>query len=498
MLKFRQYLKEYLTVDQHKAFSSIQMRPDARTATDHFFGVGNDVIHHDLHHDEEKTETHKKIEAHLGTTIPVEQYKKGKLRTPNGNERRFGSLIKDKALRDEYSRDATKINSKKGTSGFYLTTHRGLGVAGQTNPVPDELHPTGHSWAQQSCKNNESGCNRDFLRPEIQHGTVVVFGHDQAGKEIYRSTLQPYKSKSGQQIYGVNSEYGLKHPAFTAHAHEVSKQLSGEYSPELFKIHPAVYNNSDSDYMLHPKTSSAQLKNILQDPKSTRELKEIALQHTAITPEHIHLALKDKDAHVRFKAMRHPAVNSDNISVAMKDRSGMVKEQAIQHPNATRAQLDDVMSKEDTEEHMDLKVAAMKNPNVTADHVGTAMKSADPTLRAQAAKHPNATSAQIDQAIKDPDENVNYAAMENPGATPAHLHFGLDSKDMVMRIAALRHRNVDSTHIERGLKDLEKYVRMAAVQSPASTEDHLKRSLLDPDQKVSSAALNQLKKRALI
>ena len=44
MLRFKQFLKEYLTDVQRERYSDVEMTPEARDATDHFFGVGNDQV----------------------------------------------------------------------------------------------------------------------------------------------------------------------------------------------------------------------------------------------------------------------------------------------------------------------------------------------------------------------------------------------------------------------------------------------------------------------
>lgn len=51
MLRFKQFLKEYLTDEQREAYSDIKnakMTPGAREATDDFFGVGNDHVRRSL------------------------------------------------------------------------------------------------------------------------------------------------------------------------------------------------------------------------------------------------------------------------------------------------------------------------------------------------------------------------------------------------------------------------------------------------------------------
>lgn len=160
MLRFKQFLKEYLTDVQRERYSDVEMTPKARDATDHFFGEGNDQVREELKGFEaDKSETHRKIEQHLGQDISHEDYRKGTTADKFGRQVKLGKLIKDQQLRDEFNRDNTRAGVKKAVS-HYVTVVRGTEVAGQTNSAPDPAHPKGHSWGSLSCKNVDTGSNR--------------------------------------------------------------------------------------------------------------------------------------------------------------------------------------------------------------------------------------------------------------------------------------------------------------------------------------------------
>ena len=119
MLTFREFIKEYLlpkqseglkkevnqTYPQHDNY----MLPKARTATDHFFGEGNDHIKEPLkNYDHDKSEIHQAVERHLNKPITHEEYTKGTTSDQYGRQVKLGKLISDPKLRNEFASDNTR------------------------------------------------------------------------------------------------------------------------------------------------------------------------------------------------------------------------------------------------------------------------------------------------------------------------------------------------------------------------------------------------------
>ena len=261
MKTFKQYLAEALTPQQYQHYSQlVQMSPEARERTDEFFGKGNDFIKENLKFAEpvEKSDIHKAVEHHIGQQIDIPHYISGKT-NPNerGRQVRLGKVIKDPELLQRFSVDPSRTGGKSDANQGYVTIHRGTQVAGQTNPERTECNPTGHSWKYKSCKNINSGGYSHVIPQEIEHGTVVMFGHDHSGKEIYRATLQPYHH-GNHTIYSVNSQYGNKHPAFVNHAHDVATRLSSKTAPKdaVYEVSGRVYNDAPSRLAFHPDAPS--------------------------------------------------------------------------------------------------------------------------------------------------------------------------------------------------------------------------------------------------
>ena len=431
MKSFKQYLLEYLTDKQRTEFASVKMTDKARTDTDHFFGAGNDHIKEPLKHfDHDKSEVHKAIEHHLGKDISTDDYTKGLTKDKHGRDARIGRMISDKGLQNQFANDNTRAGSKQ-PQQHYTTTVRGTEVAGQTNSEPDKCHPKGHSWGDHSCKNVDTGSSSHYLKSEIKHGTVVTRVHDHAGQEIYRATLHPHHNEEGHVAYALNSEYGVKQPSFTAHAHDVASRLSGKPKGSIIhSIHQDVYNNSNTETILHPSA----------------------------TTKHLSHALKDEDWSIQMAAARHPNATTDHITTALKNIESTVRKTAIQHPKATPEHITTALK----DEARYVRVAAIEHPNATAAHIDTALKDITTDVRQTAIQHPNATSAHINTALKDEHWEVRQSAIKHPNATSAHIDTALEDEDCYVRLAAIKHPNATAAHIDTALKDEDWSVRTAA------------------------------------
>lgn len=177
-------------------------------------------------------------------------------------------------------------------------------------------------------KNVEDGSNKHYLRHEIKHGTVVVRGHDGDGKEVYRSTLQPHHNAKGHVVYALDSEYGIKHPNFTAHSHDVAKRLSSKtVTSGIYKKHPNVYNDNGITHIMHPNATADHITKALRDKDWV--VRASAISHPNATAAHVTKALGDEDRDVRRTAIRHPSVNADHITKALGDKDRDVRRAAI-------------------------------------------------------------------------------------------------------------------------------------------------------------------------
>ena len=439
MKTFKQYLlHEYLLPKQITGLKKSvtkeypehdnYMTPKARFDTDHFFGTGNDLKREELNnYDHDKSEVHTKIERHLGKPITHDEYKSGLVSDKYGRKVKIGKLVTDPQLRNEFNNDNVRAGTKS-SSKHHVTIVRGIHVGGQTNSAVDAEHPTGHSWGEQSCKNVDTGGNRKYLPHEIANGSVVVRVHDHNNQEIYRSTLQPHYNGNNRVAYKIDSEYGIKHPSFTAHVNDVANRLSGEhFGGNIYHMLPDVYNNSHESKMLHPSLTPEKLTDIIHNPKSTEE-QHLALQHKNTTPELIHNVL-DKELSnykpsfslnrndVFHAAMKSPAFNSEHIT------------KLLNHPNTPKSL------------HRRLSL----HPNLSTDNIHSLLHthefpmvgydsnykrdSRSEDVVKNLLKHPKTPDDIIDHYIKHGNGSHKRALAENPSLKDHHIDSLLSGKD---------------------------------------------------------------------
>lgn len=337
MLTFKQYITEYLTDEQREMlhrraadseWKNLDLAPEAKARTDHFFGKGVDIKHEKLQgYVPAKSEIHNQVEQHLGRPITPEEYQKGRIKDDYGRDVKIGRMIKNDSLRNKYASDTAREGVNKDPN-YRVSIVRGVEVGGQTNNEPDENHPKGHSWKDISCKNITNGAARDALIPEIKSGTVVVRVHDNTGQEIHRSTLHPFiheqdhpYKKSSRYVYAINSSYGVMHPSFIKHAEDVARRLTSG-SKGLDKKNPTAayfvhrdvyddqYNGHSRSYTFHPELSSAHLMHEIKTTPANK-LDPKVLKHPNITGEHISAAINRTD----FNDVPHL-----NMAVASSDK----------------------------------------------------------------------------------------------------------------------------------------------------------------------------------
>jgi hypothetical protein len=478
-MNFQSLLIEYLTDEQRNRFKRVDMTHDARAATDHYFGKGNDkVVGHveeEDGHQHEKSEIHKAVERHIGRAIAVEDYRAGKATDHLGRQTRLGRLIKDAQLRDQFASDNTREGSKKG-SNFTTSTHRGIEVAGQTNSEPDAKHPNGHSWEGQSCKNVDTGSNRHYLEPEIQHGTIVHFVHDHDGKEIYRATLQPHlhNDHPGKVVYAIDSEYGIKHPAFTASAHKVAQAASTPDAPKnvTYRKHKDVYDDSGDVVSLHPKATASDLHHIATSPDTNRGAMEAVSTHPALgrhTIEHLidnwdHSSSKLNDEGL-YNIATHK--NSDGTlwekGVKTLAGGGFIRNlsKLIDSPHATSEGLKHILPHSDSPD-MVRRIAS--HPRMDGKTMRDFHNEEGPAhYRAAALHHPTFSSDDVkkfvDEHLKAGRHRVVAAAIRNNHkVTSEHLQTlaNAQSGDVGIEMAIVTHPNASIHAIGHTIKNSDR------------------------------------------
>ena len=533
MRKFKDFLLEnllveYLTDEQRNRYKDVVMSPAARKATDHFFGEGNDHVREDvIGHEPDKSEVHRAVERHLGKQIDHQDYVKGLTKDQHGRDVRLGRLIRDEKLRNQFANDNTRAGAKK-SSGHYMTIVRGTEVAGQTNSAPNQEHPKGHSWGNMSCKNVDDGINRHYLEQEIYHGTVVVRAHDHTGQEIYRATLQPHHNELGEHAYAVDSEYGLIHPSFTTHAHDVAQRLSG--TPNVnrpgYTKHVSVYNDNNIRYILHPNLTAKHLDQVYNNPD--RELRDYIPHHPNVTNEQLHALASDRSTGTRWETAQSRMAKPEHLEKLLNDQSADVIKAAAANPNLPDHKLTELLSKKlDSsgvditydkaaaegaaknpslkQHHFDIiknhpdyshqrvKVNAAMNPKASEDYLLHAVSNPhNTTVAIQAAYNPNASRKVLMKALDHDHISVRSSAIENPRADHHVLHKALDDYHANVRIQALSHPNIDDSHLEKAMHDKDNDVAMTAVYHKKASRQLLNKITKTARPEIVGAANDRL------
>lgn len=470
MLRFKAFLVEYLTDQQRERYKDIRVNDASRKATDHFFGKDVDVVHGEIRKDD-KSEIHKQIENHLGVLVTPEEYRSGLIKDKYGRDVKIGRKIKNDNLRIQFDEDPSR---RVGSSVHKTKTVRGIEVAGQTNSVPNEQHPKGHSWGKLSCKNVEDGVNKHILPHEIENGTVVHFIHDHNGQEIYRATLQPHHSDDHKHtVYQLDAEYGIKHPSFTQDAHRVAAELSHKIRSnskvKMYYKDSKVYNDNGKLYVIHPKLSSEQLTDAL-DSKNSR-IKDAVASHPNANATHLTKILKqDENPSNSIAALRHPQITNDHLQLALKSNDQYVRATAAEHKKATP----DIITKSLGDNSFVVRRAAISSPNATEHHITTAMSDDDRRVRAQAIRHPNATEHHITKALEDDAWNVRRNALLHPKVNTDHLMKAVMDSDSDVVEAAWVHPKISSKHIDHVFAEdnAPRESLRYAVAHPKATAEH--------------------------
>ncbi len=468
MLRFKHFLIEKLTSDQEREVSNWRRDPEAIKHTDHYFGVGNDEINEPLSGGHsEKSEPHKAVERHLGQEIDIDSYKKGLTKDQYGRDVKIGSLLsKSKApqkLINDFANDSTR-QLKKAEGLTVRVTRSPAGVAGQTS--------RGQSWENQSCKNYETGSNKDFLKDEVKHGSVVAYLMHPNGTELARATLHPHYNDEGHVAYDMNSYYGVEHNDFMNHVHDLSTKLSQEHKGGsiLYDIHPDVYNDRSTQRMLHPTTSSETIDGLLDHRDSV--IRKDVVRSRLLSSTQISKALQDKEQGVRASAIRNENANEEHISQALDDKSNRVRASAIRNENANADHITKAL--DDTDEYV--RVFALEHKKVNIGHITKALDDEDPDIRRLAISHPKVNADHITKALNDKDYNVRMSAIsiQHQKLNADHLSQALDDESPKLRLRVMLNPKIDETHITKALQDSDKYVRESAIYHPKATVEHLK------------------------
>ena len=543
MKSFKYFINEVLDPEQEKEVAGWSKRTlKATKATDPFFGKGVEDKHEPLANTQDKSEIHQKIEKHLGKTITPEEYKTGKMNDVFGRQVRIGAVLGKSKVPSELARgfenDTTR--QSKSQSGLTVRTTRSpSGVAGQTSG--------NQSWEQESCKNIDSGCNRHYLPAEVKHGTVVSYLHDPEGKELARTTFQPFHNKEGHTLYKQDSYYGVKHAGFMAHNKKTEEALTGEHKGGsiMYNINKNVYNNAADASMVHPKATEADVNkeietngihDVAMNAKEPR-IQKIVLAHPAMTTNGLAYMTRNTTNPETHKAiLNHPKIVSPILeSMARNTTNPDVHKAILNHPlnnptvmntmgaSATNPEThkaimnhplvdDDILNNIARKTiHPEIHKAILNHPLVRDSVLlGTnalrilnniADTSTDENIQREILKHPSVNSGTLSQmANNTTNPEIHKAILNHPKATVDQYYnqtgdvlqaisHHTDNKDVEMAIA--NHPNA-TTNVLSALASNSSHpeVHNALVNNPKIDDYGLGKLADKPDTEVARKAMN--------
>lgn len=547
-VSFKKYIQlhEVLNAEEKEEVATWHRDPEALKHTDHYFGVGVDDKHEQLHNTDNKSEIHKAIEHHLGQEINHNEYRAGHAKDKYGRPVRIGALLQKTKAPDElvkgFANDSTR-QGKKFTGLTVRTTRSKEGVAGQTSD--------GQSWQGESCKNIKTGCNSHYLPKEVEHGTVVSYLHDHTGKEIARTTFQPHVNNEGHRMYKINSTYGIDHAGFKEHNKKTESELSGPHKGgEMhYNIHDNVYNDNQPYKQVHPNATAEDLHKSLNNDKlpsymkadilahpnlgeksvddvingDDDEDKENILERDDLKPHHLDKLLSSQSRYVREKTVLHKNMTPDLLDKGFKDVNGRVRQLVLQHPNTRperfidgakdtdsgvldtawrskhipKAMIDDAIDNQNQHAHTgyDTLRALSENPNLTHDHISKLLKHDFIDIKELASWHKNLDTKHADEVFDGNDDRMKTNLLRNQRPDiikPKHIDKVLNHKDVEIRKLAAGHVNTSDAQLHHFLNDTNAEVRNNVLfldnSNPNITEHHIDRALDDKNYSIRAWA----------
>jgi len=224
------------------------------------------------------------------------------------------------------------------------------------------------------------------------------------------------------------------------------------------------------------------------------DAKSVALEHPSITSQHIsHILNNSKDDDTKIKAVSHSKATPEHIDHAINSSIGEnsidVKKAAISNPNASCENLFSAIKNK----FPSVRSEALKNKNITPEHIDKALSHSDYETRTEAASHPNASVENINKALEDNKDYVSKAAVNNPNFSEKNLVHAL-SNSHTYRAAIIKHFDKMTPEFISKLikntkdpesKEAEALAMMIVMQHRGINDDHKRQILNHPDDDIS-------------
>lgn len=452
--------------------------PSATEATDHFFGKGVEDKYTKLKSVSGKSPVHKAIEEYLGRQISSDEYKSGQILIPGKAPMKIGKLLNKSKAPVEIMRGFENDTTRQGKTLTNLVAHTSRSavcVAGQTSG--------GQSWEQESCKHYSTGGNKSYLPNEVRYGTVVHYLEDENGTELARATSQPHHNNLKNIMYQTNGYYGVRNKDFMDYVERTNKELSGEHKGGniIYKIHPKVYNNNDTNYSIHPQVTKDQITDLLRSPNM--DIRAAAAEKT-IDIEEIKKALADKVQMVRERAAMNPHITKEIIDSLISSNNQFTIKGLVQNPALPKEYMAKILSSS----NIDIRIAAIQYGNLSKTQINDLLSDNNEKIRAAVVQWSHLTNEQMLRAMHDPSEEVRISLMKKTQLPSKIIDIALDDESVVVRKMAVRNtRELTNEQIDKAQLD-DSWVVRQEVSSHIKTAEQLERAVNDNNETVRQVA----------
>ena len=294
--------------------------------------VGKDVFdanEGERHTTELQHSANPDVEEHLKKNgFDTTSISKGTVKDKHGREVGVGrALSKTKAPEELLQKNAKAQQGSKLTGDLHVVTStKPKDVAGMTS---------GTAWENESCMNVADGCNRHYLKNDVEHKTKVHFLTHKDDKDIEHPIARALSKKfvgklpdgSEHTIYRRdNKTYGKSSSAFE---HTVDKENAEKYPshPDVkeYNLHHGLYNNGTGKNLnhdwykkhIHDKDLSVDDVNAAAN-HSDPEVAKAALNHPKSDTDTTKLAANHSDPEVVKAALNHPKSDTDTTIIAAR------------------------------------------------------------------------------------------------------------------------------------------------------------------------------------
>lgn len=423
---FSQFLQEILTTDQKKKVN--RWKKGDNSFSDHLFNKPDDKnLTIPLEHPENEGhsgEIAKHLEPH---GIKIKNYKAGIGEDKHGREVKLGkALVKTKApdeLKNKFDNDNARTEKGNKISEDYRVTisRHPHHVAGMTS--------SGHSWENDSCMNFETGCNKDYLKQDVKHGTHIAYLHHKDDKDIEhplaRIALKKFTDdETGHSVLRPEGKtYGNYSDAFHHTVHKFVNDRMPIHDSGVYKKHHEVYDDDGKNKVFGKDYGKKAVEDFHNKKIDVNELHRID-----VPPEHL-----------------------DSLM------DGKYKDVAASHKSATQEQLGRWIK-----EHPKYHYKISENPNLKDPKHFEDLYYSNNSGASHLVKHKNAPENIIDKFINENKEmplklgtTLAYAKNLNKKhlhTIASHPDFNANFKSDILDSEHNKNK-VDSSHIESILKN---------------------------------------------